>query len=234
MLDVLIKNNQFIAFNKPPGIAVQPDKTGDATFQSQAEAYCKHPLQVVHRIDRPVSGILLFAKSKAAMTALSRQFQERKVEKEYLAVVQQLPPETEATLVHYLRKQEGKNTVMAFLHESPGTERAELRYRVLGSSERYHLLHIQLITGRHHQIRSQLAAIGCPVKGDVKYGFRRKNADRSIHLHAWRLALNHPVSGGRIHLEAELPQDPVWRAFEEIIFKKATGKGQLANKIKGQ
>ena len=220
MLDVLIKNNQFIAFNKPPGIAVQPDKTGDPTFLEQAETYCKHPLQVVHRIDRPVSGILLFAKSKAAMTALSRQFQARTVDKEYLAVVQQLPPETEATLVHYLRKQSGKNTVMAFVGESPGTERAELRYRLLGSSERYHLLHIQLLTGRHHQIRSQLAAIGCPVKGDVKYGFRRNNPDRSIQLHAWRLAFDHPVSGGRIQLEATLPDDPVWRAFAATIAEK--------------
>ena len=221
MLDVLIKNNQFIAFNKPPGIAVQPDKTGDPTFQSQAETYCKHPLQVVHRIDRPVSGVVLFAKSKAAMTALSRQFQERKVAKEYLAVVQQMPPEPEATLVHYLRKQEGKNTVMAFTGESHGTERAELYYKVIGSSDRYHLLHIQLITGRHHQIRSQLAAIGSPIKGDVKYGFRRNNENRSIHLHAWRLAFDHPVSSIRIHLEADLPADPVWRAFEELIFKKA-------------
>ena len=213
MLDVLIKNNQFIAFNKPPGIAVQPDKTGDPTFLEQAEAYCKHPLQVVHRIDRPASGVLLFAKSKSAMTALSRQFQARTVEKEYLAIVQELPPETEATLVHFLRKQAGKNTVIAYPGESPGTERAELHYRVLGSSERYHLLHIQLFTGRHHQIRSQLAAIGSPIKGDVKYGFRRNNPDRSIQLHAWRLAFDHPVSKIRIRLEASLPDDPVWRAF---------------------
>ncbi len=220
MLDVLIKNNQFIALNKPPGIAVQPDKTGDPTFLEQAEAYCKHPLQVVHRIDRPVSGIILFAKSKAAMTALSRQFQARTVSKEYLAVVQQLPPEPEATLLHFLRKQSGKNTVMAFTGESAGTERAELHYRVLGSSERYHLLHIQLLTGRHHQIRSQLAAIGCPIKGDVKYGFRRNNPDRSIHLHAWRLAFDHPVNGNRIQLEAVLPDEPVWRAFQEIVAEK--------------
>ncbi|MEO6036891.1 MAG: RluA family pseudouridine synthase [Saprospiraceae bacterium] len=217
MLDVLIKNNQFIAFNKPSGIAVQPDKTGDPSFLDQAEAYCKHPLQLVHRIDRPVSGIVLFAKSKAAMTALSRQFQARTVDKEYLAVVQQLPPEPEATLVHFLRKQTGKNTVMAFAGESSGSERAELHYRVAGSSERYHLLHIQLLTGRHHQIRSQLAAIGCPIRGDVKYGFRRNNPDHSIQLHAWRLAFDHPVSGSRIQLEAPLPNDPVWRAFAEVI-----------------
>jgi len=219
MLDVLIKNNQFIAFNKPPGIAVQPDKTGDPTFLDQAETYCKHPLQVVHRIDRPVSGIILFAKSKAAMTALSRQFQARTVGKEYLAIVQQLPQEPEATLVHFLRKQSGKNTVMAFVSDSPGAERAELHYRVLASSDRYHLLHIQLLTGRHHQIRSQLAAIGCPIKGDVKYGFRRNNPDRSIQLHAWRLAFDHPVSGNRIQLEATLPDDAVWRAFEAVLKK---------------
>lgn len=167
----------------------------------------------MHRLDRPVSGIVVLAKTKTAMTALTGQFRSRKVEKTYLAVVQNVPSEPEGTLVHFLRKNESKNISVVATESDAGAERAELRYRLAGSSERYHLLEIQLITGRHHQIRAQLAAIGCPVKGDVKYGFRRSNRDRSIHLHAWRLAFDHPVSGERIRLEAKLPDDPVWQAF---------------------
>lgn len=213
MLDILYKDHQIIALNKPSGIAVQPDKTGDATLQAQAEAYCRQPLHLAHRLDRPVSGIVVFAKTKTAMTALTEQFRSRSVEKTYLAVVQNLPPQPEATLVHFLRKNEAKNISIVSTETDATAERAELHYRLLGSSERYHLLEIQLITGRHHQIRAQLAAIGCPLKGDVKYGFRRSNRDRSIHLHAWRLAFDHPVSGERIQLEAKLPEDPVWQAF---------------------
>lgn len=214
MLDILYKDNQLIVLNKPPGIAVQDDKTGDTPFLAMAEAYCKHPLHPVHRLDRPASGIVLFAKSESAMTNLTAQFRNRTVEKTYLAVVQNLPPETEALLVHFLRKNEAKNLTVAFSDPRPGAERAEMHYRVAGSSERYHLLEIQLITGRHHQIRAQLATIGCPIKGDVKYGFRRGNRDRSIHLHAWKLAFDHPVSGERISLEAPPPQtDAVWKAF---------------------
>ncbi|MBV6438438.1 MAG: RluA family pseudouridine synthase [Haliscomenobacteraceae bacterium CHB4] len=213
MLDILYKDHQIIALNKLPGIAVQPDKTGDVALQAQAEAYCRQPLHLVHRLDRPVSGIVVFAKTKSAMTALTEQFRSRSVEKTYLAVVQNLPLEPEGILVHFLRKNETKNISIVASESDAGVERAELRYRHASSSERYHLLEIQLITGRHHQIRAQLAAIGCPIKGDVKYGFRRSNRDRSIHLHAWRLAFDHPVSGDRIRLEASLPEDPVWQAF---------------------
>jgi 23S rRNA pseudouridine1911/1915/1917 synthase len=216
MLDILYKDHQLIALNKPTGLAMQPDKTGDLTLQAQAEAYCKQPLHLAHRLDRPVSGIVLFAKTKSAMTALTEQFRSRSVEKTYLAVVQNLPPEDEDSLVHFLRKNEAKNISVVAPESHPGAERAELRYRLLGSSERYHLLEIQLITGRHHQIRAQLAAIGCPVKGDVKYGFRRSNRDRSIHLHAWKLSFDHPVSNERIQLEAKLPEEVVWQAFKLI------------------
>lgn len=214
MLQILVKNNQFIAFNKPAGVAVQADKTGDQTFLAQAEAYCHHPLYAVHRIDRPVTGVVLFAKSKSAMTALTRQFEERTVEKEYLAIVKDAPLQSEGTLVHWLRKNEAKNISQAFDEEKPGTERAELHYKVLASSEKYHLLLVRPLTGRHHQIRAQLAAIGCPVKGDVKYGARRGNKDRSINLHAWRLAFNHPVNRERVQLEAPLPEDALWKSFE--------------------
>jgi 23S rRNA pseudouridine1911/1915/1917 synthase len=214
MLEILYKNNQLLAVNKPPGIAVQPDKTGDETLLQQAEAYSRHPMHVIHRIDRPVSGIVLFAQIKTAMINLSEQLHHRTVDKEYLAVVQNPPPHPEGTLVHFIRKNEAKNISVAQLEEVPGLDKGELHYRLIGSSERYHLLRIRLITGRHHQIRAQLAAIGCPIKGDVKYGARRGNPDRSIHLHAWRLAFDHPVSGERVQLEAPVPQtDAVWKAF---------------------
>lgn len=214
MLNILYNNNQLIAFSKPPGIPVQADKTGDATFQQQAEAYCKHPLQLVHRIDRPVSGLVLFAKNKPAMTNLSRQFQARAVEKTYLAIVGNMPPMEEGELVHFLKKNEKKNISVVVPETEPGAEKAEMHYKVLGSSDRYHLLLIQLHTGRHHQIRAQLAAIGCPVRGDAKYGFKRGNRDRSIQLHAWRLAFDHPVTDDRVKLEAQIPEDAVWKAFE--------------------
>lgn len=213
MLDILYKDHQIFAVNKPPGIAVQPDKTGDTALQKLAEAYCKQPLHLAHRLDRPVSGVVVFAKTKSAMTALTEQFRSRSVEKIYLAVVQNLPPEPEGSLVHFLRKNEAKNISIVASESDANTERAELHYCLLGGSERYHLLEIQLITGRHHQIRAQLAAIGCPIKGDVKYGFRRSNRDRSIHLHAWKMAFEHPVSGERVSLEAKPPEDPVWQAF---------------------
>ena len=218
MLSILYKDHQLIALNKAPGIATQPDKTGDIALLALVEAYCRQPLHPVHRLDRPVSGIVLFAKTKSAMAALTEQFRSRTVEKTYLAVVQQLPPEPEGTLVHFVKKNEAKNLAAVTAEERPGTERAELRYRLSGSSDRYHLLEIELITGRHHQIRAQLAAIGCPIKGDVKYGFRRSNRDRSIHLHAWKLAFDHPVSGERIHLEAPVPEgDAVWEALASVL-----------------
>lgn len=196
----------------------QADKTGDESLLQWAENQCEHPLHPVHRLDRPASGVLLLAKTAAAMTEMQRQFQQHTVEKEYLAVVGALPPETEGTLVHYLQKTGGQNRATAFAEARPNTERAELHYRLLGSSQRYHLLLVRLVTGRHHQIRAQLAAIGCPIKGDVKYGSRRGNRDRSIHLHAWRLAFEHPGSGEWIALEAPVPlEDPVWRALHEFI-----------------
>ncbi|MBU6341616.1 MAG: RNA pseudouridine synthase [Bacteroidetes bacterium] len=215
-MDILYKNNQLIAFNKPANEPVQPDKTGDFSFLQRAEAYCKHPLHVVHRIDRPVSGILLMARSKAAMTTMSAQMKAQKIKRYYLAIVSQAPAQEEGTLLHFLRKNQQKNTVSAFETEQPNSDRAELRYRMLGSSERYFLLLIELHTGRHHQIRAQLSAIGCPIKGDIKYGARRNNPDHSIHLHAWKMEFEHPVSGDTVALTADLPKaDPLWLAFWE-------------------
>jgi 23S rRNA pseudouridine1911/1915/1917 synthase len=223
MLNIIHENAAFLVINKPPGLAAQPDKTGDESLLTLAEAHCGHALHLVHRVDRPVSGLVLFAKSAEAMTLFSAQFQARTVQKDYLAVVQVLPAEPEGTLVHYLKKNQAKNTSTVFDTEQPGTERAELFYRLFEQSKNYYLLHVQLLTGRHHQIRAQLAAIGSPIKGDVKYGARRSNPDRSIHLHAWRLAFDNPATGERIMLEAEPPQEVLWQAlhFESGFARKA-------------
>lgn len=213
MLDVLINNEFFIACNKAPGIASQPDKTGDESLLQLAEVRCKRPLHPVNRLDRPVSGIALFAKTKAIMTELTDQFRHRTVQKVYLAVVQNEPAKEEDNLIHYLLKNQAKNIVTAFAEERPDAELAELKYRLVGKSDRYFLLEIYPITGKHHQIRAQLAAINCPIKGDVKYGARRSNADRSIHLHAWKLTFDHPRSGAPVELVAAPPKDVIWDAL---------------------
>lgn len=217
MIDILYEDDSLLALNKPPGAPVQPDKTGDDCLLALAGAHCRQTLYLVHRLDRPVSGIVVFAKNAAAASALQRQFSERTAEKEYLAVVQNPPPKPEDTLTHFVKKNEKTNVSRAYSAPQPGADRAELAYRVCGNSERYMLLHIRLITGRHHQIRAQLAAINCPVKGDVKYGFRRSNPNRSIHLHAWRLAVRHPLRGEVLQLEAPPPvEDAVWAAMKAI------------------
>ncbi|MBI1224509.1 MAG: RNA pseudouridine synthase [Bacteroidetes bacterium] len=210
---VILKNNQFIAFNKPPGIPVQADKTGDKSLLQLAEIYTKSKLYLVHRLDRPATGIVVFAKTKTMVSSLGDQFKERSVRKTYLAVVKDLPKETAGTLRHFLQKNEKANRT-AVSDDSEAGDLSEMSYKVIGSSDNYHLLEVQLHTGRHHQIRAQLAAIGSPIKGDVKYGARRGNRDRSIHLHAWKLGFEHPVLGEGVELTAALPDDPVWNAFE--------------------
>ena len=215
--NILFQDSLLLIIDKPAGMPAQDDKTGDLSALQWAETQCKQTLHPVHRLDRPASGILVLAKSNLAMTQLQQQFQRHTIEKEYLAVVAALPPEPEAQLVHFLQKNAAKNRSFAYPAERAHTDRAELHYRVCGSSQRYHLLHIRLLSGRHHQIRAQLAAIGCPIKGDVKYGARRSNRDRSIHLHAWRLGFEHPGSGEWIKLEAPLPGgDAVWAAFDPL------------------
>jgi 23S rRNA pseudouridine1911/1915/1917 synthase len=216
---VLYKNNQLIAFNKPPGVPVQADKTGDKSLIQLAEIYCKSKLYPIHRLDRPASGVVLFAKTKTATTSLSDQFRERTVRKTYLAVVKDPPPAPEGTLQHLLNKNSKTNRAGITGDANEG-QLSELTYRLLGSSDNYHLLEIVLRTGRHHQIRAQLAAIGCPIKGDVKYGSRRGNRDRSIHLHAWKLSFRHPVSGEPVELTTPPPADPVWDAFGDILSAK--------------
>ncbi|MBK8723967.1 MAG: RluA family pseudouridine synthase [Saprospiraceae bacterium] len=210
---VLYKNNQLIAFNKPAGIPVQKDPTEDKCLLDFAEIYCKSKLHLVNRIDRPTTGIVLFAKSSNAMTLMTKQFQEKKIVKYYLAVVANLPAEKEGKLVHYIQKKTKGNSSIASEDASKGGELAEMEYRHIGSIDRYHLLEIKLITGKHHQIRAQLAAIGCPIKGDTKYGFGRSNKDRSIHLHSKKISFTHPVSNEPVNLTAPVPNEVVWNAF---------------------
>ncbi|NUN98979.1 MAG: RNA pseudouridine synthase [Saprospiraceae bacterium] len=217
---VLYKNNQLVAFNKPAGIPVQDDTTGDKSLLALGSIYTQSKLQVIHRLDRPASGVVLFSKTQNALVALNEQFRSRQIRKTYLAVVQEMPPAPEGELKHFVGKKSTANRSSAEATEDPDLKEAVLSYRLLGSSDRYHLLEINLITGRHHQVRAQLAAIGCPIKGDVKYGARRGNRDRSIHLHAWKLAFTHPVSGEAVELTAPPPAgDPVWEAFAPLLEK---------------
>ena len=209
---VVYKNNQLIAFNKPVTLPVQ--HVGEAkSLLDLAEIYTKQKLHLIHRLDQPASGVILMAKTHTALVSLNEQFKKRKVEKSYLAVVKEKPPEKEGTLIHYLKKLHRNNKSIVFSEPKVGAKRAELHYQLIDSIDNYHLLKIKLITGRHHQIRAQLSAIGCPIKGDVKYGFRRNNLNRSIHLHAWKLAFQHPISKEQVTLIAEVPEDPVWSAF---------------------
>lgn len=216
---VIEKNNQFIALSKPAGVPVQADKTGDKSLLQLAEIYTKSKLNLVHRIDRPASGVVLFAKNKKAVGLLGDQFREKQVSKTYLAVVKSKPENDSGTLRHYLKKNGKTKKSMAHNEEVEGGKLSELKYKLLGSSDNYHLLEVEPVSGRFHQIRAQLAAIGSPIKGDVKYGARRSNRDRSIHLHAWKLEFSHPVSKEKISLQAPLPNDSIWDYFKENVLK---------------
>ncbi len=211
---VLYKNNQLIAFNKPAGIPIQPDKTATKSLQDLGEIYAKSNLFIIHRIDRPASGVVVLAKSKKGLARMNAQFQERTIKKTYLAVVKKAPAKNEGQLVHYLRKNEKANKTQVFDEPIKGGKKAILNYKVISKSDNYTLLEIDLETGRHHQIRAQLAKIESPIKGDVKYGARRGNKDRSIHLHAWKLSFQHPVTSETVDLVAEMPDDAIWNFFK--------------------
>ena len=215
---IIYKNNQLLAFNKPGGIPVQPDKTGDKSLMDLASIYAKIPIFATHRIDRPASGIVLFAKNKKCLAILNEQFKKRTIDKTYLAVVKKLPTESSGELIHHIYVQKNNKSV-ALDKPDKNTKEARLTYQLLASSENYHLLEVKLFTGRQHQIRVQLAAIGSPIKGDVKYGARRGNKDRSIQLHSWKMAFDHPVTNERVSLQAPIPEGGVWEAFREVAAK---------------
>lgn len=215
---IVYKNNQLLGFNKPTGLAVQQRNKEEKALENLAEIYLHSKVHIIHRLDQPASGVVLMAKNSSAHAALSQQFHDRTVKKTYLAVVKNAPPEKEGTLIHYLGKNPKLNKSFVVDKKSASAKKAELTYRLLGKSDHYYLLLIDLISGRHHQIRAQLAAINCPIKGDVKYGFRRKNQDRSIHLHAFSLEFNHPVNHEKVVLKVPPPSDdPVWDAFEAVV-----------------
>jgi 23S rRNA pseudouridine1911/1915/1917 synthase len=214
---VLAKNNQFIVFNKPSGISAHPDLTEEKSLMDLAEIYTKSKLYPVHRIDKVVSGIVIFAKTKVAMLSLHTQFRERIVKKTYLAVVQNKPELATQRLVHYILPKSDKNVSRVAAKPFAHALEAVLTYEQIAASDKYYLLKINLETGRHHQIRAQLSHIGMPIKGDVKYGARRSNKDRSIHLHAWKIEFKHPVTNEKVEINAPLPDDSLWAYFGEKI-----------------
>lgn len=218
-MKVLYEDNHVIIVSKSAGEIVQGDKTGDTPLSETVKVYIKEKyakpgavfLGVVHRLDRPVSGVVVFARTSKALTRLNEMFRTGSVQKTYWALVQNKPQEVEATLTHYLVRNEKQNKSYAYNHERPGAKKAVLDYRVIGQSERYYLLEVHLHTGRHHQIRCQLAAIGCPIRGDLKYGAPRSNPDGSISLHARSISFEHPVSHLPIYVEAPAPTEGPWQ-----------------------
>ena len=227
-MEVIYDDNHIIVVNKTVSEIVQGHKTGDEPLAESVKRYLKEKyakpgnvfLGVVHRLDRPVSGLVVFAKTSKALTRLNEMFRNGEVEKTYWAVVRQRPEQEEGELVHYLVRNEKMNKSFAYNKEVRNSKKAVLHYRLLGCSQNYSLLEVNLMTGRHHQIRCQLAKIGCPIKGDLKYGFPRSNPDGGISLHARRVRFIHPVSKKVIDLTAPLPSDNVWKCFQQFCSEK--------------
>jgi 23S rRNA pseudouridine1911/1915/1917 synthase len=223
MAEILYEDNHLIAVYKKSSDLAQGDKTGDVSLDAEIKEYIAEKynkpgdvfLGVVHRLDRPVSGVILFARTSKALARLNEMFRTREVKKSYLAIVRENPPEDEATLTHFLKKNETQNKSYVYDNEIKGSKKASLAYRIAGRSERYYLLEIELHSGRHHQIRAQLAKIGCPVKGDLKYGYPRSNEDGSISLFARRLEFIHPVKNEKISISAPYPEGDVWKLFKD-------------------
>lgn len=220
-LQVLHEDNHIIVINKRVGDIVQGDKTGDKPLSEIIKEYLKEKynkpgevfLGVVHRLDRPTTGIVVFAKTSKALTRLNELFSNRETQKTYWAIVKNKPPKNDAILIHYLKRNEKNNSSKAHLKEIPESKKASLDYKIIKELNNYFALEINLHTGRHHQIRAQLSAIGCPIKGDLKYGFDRSNPDGGIHLHARKLVFIHPVSKIKIELLAATPNEVVWNAI---------------------
>tara|TARA_B100000886_G_scaffold316526_1_gene255224 strand:- start:313 stop:987 length:675 start_codon:yes stop_codon:yes gene_type:complete len=220
MLEILYEDNHIIAVNKKASDIVQGDKTGDKPLSEYVKDYIKKRynkpgdvfLGIVHRLDRPVTGVIIFARTSKALSRLNEMFREKKVQKTYWAIVKNKPQNTKDNLTHYLIKNQAKNKSQAFDRYSNNTLRSELSYKLVYSLENYHLLEVSPKTGRHHQIRVQLAKIGCPIKGDIKYGFNRTNKDKSIHLHARKIEFIHPVNKEPVSITAPTPNDVLWKS----------------------
>ena len=221
-MTVLYEDNHIIIVNKEVGEIVQGDKTGDKPLSEIVKEYLKEKYNkpgnvfcgVIHRLDRPTSGIVMFAKTSKALSRLNEMFRNDEVTKTYWALVKNMPKKSEDTLVHYLVKNERTNKSAAFDFEKKGTKKSILHYKLVSKSDNYYLLEIDLETGRHHQIRSQLSKIGSPIKGDLKYGADRSNPDGGISLHARSISFVHPVSKVKIEIIAPVPEDKLWKSFE--------------------
>ena len=218
-MNVVYEDNHIIIVSKRSGEIVQGDKTGDRTLADDVKAYIKEKyakpgnvfIGVTHRLDRPVWGLVVFARTSKALARLNDMFRNGEVHKTYWAICQNTPEQPEGTLTHWLTRNEKQNKSYAYDREVPGSKKAMLHYKVIGRSERYTLIEVELLTGRHHQIRCQLAKIGCPIKGDLKYGARRSNPDGSISLLARIVEFIHPVSKENIHVVSDVPDDNLWR-----------------------
>ncbi len=223
-MDILYEDNHIIVINKQCCELVQGDSTGDEALSNRVKKYLavkyNKPgdvfLGVVHRLDRPVSGVVLFARTSKSLGRLNRMFQEKQLSKKYLAVVRNRPPSEEGSLRHYLKKNEKQNKSYAYDKQVKGSKEAHLSYKLISRTDRYYVLEVELHTGRHHQIRCQLANAGCPVKGDLKYGYPRSNNDGSISLHAWKIRFIHPVKKQEIEIIAPLPDKDIWPKIEQL------------------
>lgn len=223
-MKVIYEDNHIIAVNKQAGEIVQGDKTGDLPLTEIVKKYIKKKynkpgavfLGLPHRLDRPTSGVLILARTSKALERLNKMFQKSEVRKTYWAIVEKRPQQHEATLVHFLKKNEKQNKSYAHDQQVKNSKKASLTYRLINSSDNYHLVEIDLHTGRHHQIRTQLAHIGCHIRGDLKYGAKRSNPDGSISLHARKIEFLHPVKKENIQIIAPLPKDNLWQYFETL------------------
>ncbi len=226
-MEVVYEDNHIIIVNKAPGEIVQGDKTGDEPLSETLKKWIKEKYAkpgnvfcgVTHRLDRPVWGLVVFAKTSKALSRMNEMFREGKVNKTYWAITKNCPPKEEDTLTHYITNVERNNKSYASPTEKKGALKAVLQYKVLAHSDNYNLLEINLLTGRKHQIRVQLAAIGCPIKGDLKYGAKRSNPDGSICLQAHRIEFIHPVSEKHIDITAPIPPDNLWQSFAHVAEK---------------
>lgn len=222
MIQILHLDNHTIVINKRSGDIVQGDKTGDEPMADEIKEFLRVKFDkpgnvfcgVVHRLDRPTTGAVVFARTSKGLSRLSQQFRNGVPKKTYWAIVEQMPAAKSGRLEHFLKKNEKQNKSYAHKKEVDGSKKAILEYRWLASSDKYHLLEIQLETGRHHQIRCQLGEIGCIIKGDLKYGAKRSNKDGSICLHARSLTFEHPTTKETISVIAPVPDEPIWKFFE--------------------
>ena len=218
-MNIVYQDNHLIAINKPNGQLVQVDQTGDVSLEMEVKEYirvtCNKPgeafLGVIHRIDRPVSGLVLMARTSKALERMNLAFKERKIQKTYYAIVRNQPPQDEGRLVHWLTKDSNKNLARAYDKETKDSLRSELTYKLIAENNGFYLLEVKPITGRTHQIRIQLSKMGCPIVGDNKYGYPRANKDRSICLHSRSLEFEHPVTKEQMKIVAEVPGDAFWR-----------------------